>query len=103
MAFIYSHVYDKKWKFYNIDFISSIDCYFSCRFYYMSFAVNRFLKIENCDILYNPLPLYHTAGGIIGVGQAFLRGTTVVIKKKFSASRFWDDCVHHKCTVSIVL
>ena len=65
--------------------------------------MNRFLKIENCDILYNPLPLYHTAGGIIGVGQAFLRGTTVVIKKKFSASRFWDDCVQHKCTVSIVI
>ena len=66
----------------------------------MSFAVNNCLKIGSSDILYNPLPLYHTAGGIIGVGQAFLRGTTVVIKKKFSASRFWDDCVQYNCTVS---
>ena len=66
----------------------------------MSYAVNRFLRIESHDILYNPLPLYHTAGGIIGVGQAFLQGTAVVIKKKFSASRFWDDCVQYNCTVS---
>ena len=66
----------------------------------MSYAVNLFLEIGSDDILYDALPLYHTAGGIIGVGQAFLRGTTVVIKKKFSASKFWDDCVQYKCTVS---
>ncbi|XP_045194546.2 long-chain fatty acid transport protein 4-like [Mercenaria mercenaria] len=70
------------------------------RFYYMSYAVNLFLEIGSDDILYNALPLYHTAGGIIGVGQAFLRGTTVVIKKKFSASKFWDDCVQYKCTAA---
>lgn len=70
------------------------------RFYYMSFAVNRFMELESGDVLYDPLPLYHTAGGIIGVGQAFLRGTTVVVKKKFSASRFWDDCVQHNCTAA---
>ena len=68
----------------------------------MSFAVNRFLRIESDDVVYNPLPLYHTAGGIIGVGQAFLRGASVVVKKKFSASRFWDDCVQYNCTVSIL-
>ena len=66
----------------------------------MSYAVNLFLQIKSEDVLYNPLPLYHTAGGIIGVGQAFLKGTTVVVKKKFSASRFWDDCVEYNCTVS---
>ncbi|KAL4219699.1 hypothetical protein ACF0H5_022269 [Mactra antiquata] len=70
------------------------------RFYYMSCAVNSFLQITSEDVLYDALPLYHTAGGIIGVGQAFLRGTTVVIKKKFSASKFWDDCVQYKCTAA---
>ena len=25
---------------------------------------------------------------------------TVVIRKKFSASRFWDDCIKYNCTVS---
>ncbi|XP_027872508.1 long-chain fatty acid transport protein 1-like isoform X2 [Xiphophorus couchianus] len=51
------------------------------------------------DILYNCLPLYHSAGTIMGVGQCLLFGSTVVIRRKFSASRFWDDCVKHNCTV----
>ena len=44
------------------------------------------------------LPL--SAGNIVGVGQCIIHGMTVVIKKKFSASRFWDDCVKYNCTVS---
>ncbi|KAH3802840.1 hypothetical protein DPMN_156530 [Dreissena polymorpha] len=73
-----------------------------CRFIYMASAVNMMLGLTDQDILYDPLPLYHTAGGIIGMGQAFLWGTTVVIKKKFSASGFWDDCLKYNCTVSVV-
>ncbi|XP_046527580.1 long-chain fatty acid transport protein 1 isoform X4 [Equus quagga] len=38
-------------------------------------------------------------GNIIGVGQCLLYGLTVVLRKKFSASRFWDDCVQYDCTV----
>ncbi|NXG46359.1 S27A1 protein, partial [Psilopogon haemacephalus] len=51
------------------------------------------------DVLYCCLPLYHSAGNILGVGQCLLHGLTVVIRKKFSASRFWDDCAKHRCTV----
>ncbi|XP_043970427.1 long-chain fatty acid transport protein 1-like isoform X3 [Gambusia affinis] len=51
------------------------------------------------DVFYNCLPLYHSAGTIMGVGQCLLFGLTVVIRRKFSASRFWDDCVKHDCTV----
>lgn len=51
------------------------------------------------DVVYCCLPLYHSAGNIIGVGQCLLHGLTVVIRRKFSASRFWDDCVKHNCTV----
>lgn len=40
------------------------------------------------------------AGTIMGVGQCLLFGLTVVVRRKFSASRFWDDCVKHNCTVS---
>lgn len=35
----------------------------------------------------------------MGVGQCLLYGQTVVLRKKFSASRFWDDCVQFDCTV----
>lgn len=54
--------------------------------------------LRRSDIIYNCLPLYHSAGTIMGVGQCLLFGLTVVIRKKFSASRFWDDCVKHNCT-----
>ncbi|XP_054460672.1 long-chain fatty acid transport protein 1-like [Anoplopoma fimbria] len=51
------------------------------------------------DVIYSCLPLYHSAGTIMGVGQCLLFGLTVVVRRKFSASRFWDDCVKHNCTV----
>ncbi|XP_056143154.1 long-chain fatty acid transport protein 1a [Lampris incognitus] len=51
------------------------------------------------DIIYDCLPLYHSAGNIMGVGQCLIHGLTVVVKKKFSASRFWEDCTKYNCTV----
>ena len=50
------------------------------------------------DKPYNPLPLYHSSG-IIGFTGALLIGATMVLKKKFSASQFWSDCVKHEVTV----
>uniref|UniRef100_A0A8C5JZ81 long-chain-fatty-acid--CoA ligase n=1 Tax=Jaculus jaculus TaxID=51337 RepID=A0A8C5JZ81_JACJA len=38
-------------------------------------------------------------GNIMGVGQCIIYGLTVVLRKKFSASRFWDDCIKYNCTV----
>lgn len=35
----------------------------------------------------------------MGMGQCVLFGMTVVLRRKFSASRFWEDCVKHQCTV----
>ncbi|KAJ3600266.1 hypothetical protein NHX12_031252 [Muraenolepis orangiensis] len=51
------------------------------------------------DIIYDCLPLYHSAGNIMGVGQCLINGVTVVVKTKFSASRFWEDCIKYNCTV----
>uniref|UniRef100_U3IWN5 long-chain-fatty-acid--CoA ligase n=1 Tax=Anas platyrhynchos platyrhynchos TaxID=8840 RepID=U3IWN5_ANAPP len=39
------------------------------------------------------------SGNIMGVGQCLIHGLTVVIRKKFSASRFWDDCTKYRCTI----
>jgi len=44
--------------------------------------------------------LFSLAGNIVGVGQCLIHGMTVVIRKKFSASKFWDDCIKYNCTVS---
>lgn len=69
----------------------------------MSIGVNYMLNIKTTDRLYNSLPLYHTAGGLLGVGQTLLRGVTVVLRRRFSASKFWPDCVHYECTVRLLL
>ena len=74
------------------------------------FQLFRYFKVVNIpymvghsynsdDIIYNTLPLYHTSGGGIGVGACLVNGNTVALRRKFSASRFWDDCIKTKATV----
>lgn len=58
-------------------------------------------KFKHDDVIYDSLPLYHTAGGALGIGQAFTNGNTLVIRKKFSASKFWEDCIKYNCTVGV--
>ncbi|XP_023171232.1 long-chain fatty acid transport protein 4 [Drosophila hydei] len=70
------------------------------RFLFMAAGAFYMLKLNRDDVVYNPLPLYHTAGGIVGVGNALLNGCTVVLRKKFSASNFWSDCSMYNCTVA---
>lgn len=51
------------------------------------------------DVIYIPLPLYHSAASLIGIGGTIELGATCVLKKKFSASQFWNDCRKHDVTV----
>uniref|UniRef100_A0AAQ5X6U1 long-chain-fatty-acid--CoA ligase n=1 Tax=Amphiprion ocellaris TaxID=80972 RepID=A0AAQ5X6U1_AMPOC len=68
--------------------------------YYRIAAFSYFaFRMRPDDIIYDCLPLYHSAGNIIGVGQCLINGLTVVVKRKFSASRFWDDCIKYNCTM----
>lgn len=67
----------------------------------MTNACNVMTAMDDSDVLYDPLPLYHTAGGIVGLGQCVVNGLTVAIRKKFSASNFWPDCTKYKCTVCL--
>lgn len=53
------------------------------------------------DIVYVTLPIYHANGGIIGVGAAIVSGATVVLRKKFSATNFWTECIRYNCTAFI--
>lgn len=51
------------------------------------------------DRMYDVLPLYHSAGGIAALGPAFLAGGSVIIRSKFSAGEFWDDCWRYRPTL----
>jgi fatty-acyl-CoA synthase len=50
------------------------------------------------DRMYDCLPLYHTAGGLLATGALLVRGGSVVIREKFSAREFWEDVVRWECT-----
>ena len=49
------------------------------------------LGVGKGEVVYCPLPLYHSAGGIGAVMIAMGSGGAVAVARKFSASRFWDD------------
>ena len=50
------------------------------------------------DALYCSLPLYHTVGGVICVNAVLLTGARLVLRRGFSASRFWQDLAESGAT-----
>jgi fatty-acyl-CoA synthase len=57
------------------------------------------MDTQPSDRLYNCLPMYHSIGGIVATGAALVNGAAVVIRRRFSATRFWDDVVEENCTL----
>jgi fatty-acyl-CoA synthase len=51
------------------------------------------------DRVYNCLPMYHSVGGVVAIGAALVNGGSVVLRERFSTSRFWDDIVESRCTI----
>eukprot|EP00924_Labyrinthula_sp_SR-Ha-C_P001036 snap_masked-scaffold_7-processed-gene-11.23-mRNA-1 protein AED:0.30 eAED:0.30 QI:94/1/1/1/1/1/3/66/471 len=49
--------------------------------------------------LYTAMPMYHSAGGVISWSNC-LHGLTMVVERKFSASKYFAMCLKYKCTVS---
>ena len=56
------------------------------------------LGLRAGDVHYCALPLYHSAGGVMLVSSCFNTGATIAMRRKFSASRFWDDVRRYKAT-----
>jgi fatty-acyl-CoA synthase len=70
--------------------------------YRMMLACYAFAGVMNtraADRMYDCLPLYHTAGGLVATGALLVNGGSVVIREKFSAREFWDDVVRWDCTL----
>lgn len=50
-----------------------------------------FAGVRSDDVLYTCLPLFHANAAIISVWGAVGLGTRLVLGRRFSASRFWDE------------
>ena len=62
------------------------------------YALYEGIVLNETDVLYSPLPMYHTAAGLMVTGCAMGEGLSTVTRKKFSASQFWRDCSTHGVT-----
>eukprot|EP00092_Neocalanus_flemingeri_P036124 GFUD01039329.1.p1 GENE.GFUD01039329.1~~GFUD01039329.1.p1 ORF type:complete len:650 (-),score=172.75 GFUD01039329.1:557-2506(-) len=67
--------------------------YFYCVGVYYMNAMYSLKKL----VFYDPLPLYHSAGGVVGVGLMIICGATLVIRRQFSVRNFWKDCIKYEC------
>ncbi|KAM9456243.1 long-chain fatty acid transport protein 6 [Clarias gariepinus] len=65
----------------------------------MSMAFFRLCGVNQNDTIYLTLPLYHMAASLLGIGGCIELGATCVLKKKFSTSQFWKDCIKYEVTV----
>jgi fatty-acyl-CoA synthase len=55
------------------------------------------------DRIYVALPLYHATGGLCALGAALLNGGSVVLKRRFSASHFWEEVAAEGCTMFVYI
>jgi len=49
------------------------------------------VRLQRTDVHYCALPLYHSAGGAMVISAVQAAGASVAIRRRFSASRFWDE------------
>ncbi|KAI6660109.1 hypothetical protein LOD99_10582 [Oopsacas minuta] len=80
----------------------------ACKFTHIKYrnlvySIHKLLRLNSDDVIYNVLPLYHTNGNVLAMGQTLLFGCENVLRLKFSASQFWSECSKHSCTVCIYI
>lgn len=67
------------------------------RYMFVGAGLKNLLCLNN-EVIYTSIPLYHLAGGIMGTSQCLLFNSAMVIKRRFSASSFWTDCIKYNAT-----
>lgn len=61
------------------------------------------MRINSADRVYNTLPLYHITGGGLGLVWPLSVGATIILRRKFSASEFWDDVADNDATLFVYI
>ncbi len=55
------------------------------------------------DIIYLTLPLYHANAFIISWGSALAHGAAVALRRRFSASQFWEDVRKYDASIFVYI
>lgn len=66
---------------------------------WMATFLQSIAGVRSNDIIYIYLPLYHSAGFLMGLCGAIEKGITIVLRRRFSTSQFWNDCRKYNVTV----
>ncbi|MBU2548951.1 MAG: AMP-binding protein, partial [Proteobacteria bacterium] len=61
------------------------------------------MDLNENDVLYCTLPLFHTTAFCVGWPTAAANGAALAIRRKFSATRFWSDAEHFKATAFVYI
>ena len=76
---------------------------YNCWIRAIVYGASKQYNSEDGDIIYNTLPLYHSAAWITGIYRALLEGIPCVIEQKFSVTSFWQRISQFKATQTFVL
>lgn len=103
---VYSKFHFKNKIFTNLAlrFLLTVVSYFSLNissFIISSGGCRYVIGIRPDDILYSPLPQYHTVTGMLAMSATMRYGVSMVMRHKFSATNYWKDCKHYDVTVSL--
>ncbi|CAJ1583482.1 class I adenylate-forming enzyme family protein [[Mycobacterium] wendilense] len=60
----------------------------------------RALQLTSDDTLIAVLPLFHGGGKYMNVGACLISGARLLLVRKFSASKFWEQAREHRATVA---
>lgn len=58
-----------------------------------------FNSFSSKDRIYTPMPLYHSSALFLCICASLWSGSTVIIGRKFSARKYWDEVRKHNATV----
>ncbi len=61
------------------------------------------VQVKGEDRIFLTLPLYHATGGMCGVGCAINTGATLILKRKFSASHFWQNAIESRANMLVYI
>jgi acyl-CoA synthetase (AMP-forming)/AMP-acid ligase II len=61
------------------------------------------LELTPDDVVYIATPLYHSVGIFVGWGATLATGAALALRRRFSASQFWDDADRFKVTAFVYI